>query len=126
MARAADARRLLAQQSPRVPDDRVEPAALVAARSLLLGHRSVRPPRSRHRREDSLRGRGARQACGCGTPNFLAQGSIMSHALFILSLLGFVIMFALPRVFFRSDGKMNARWWLTGAPFGIALHGVWL
>lgn len=50
----------------------------------------------------------------------------MTHALFILSLIGFVIMFALPRVFFRSDGKMNARWWLTGAPFGIALHGVWL
>ena len=50
----------------------------------------------------------------------------MTHALFILSLLGFVIMFALPRVFFRSDGQMNARWWLTGAPFGIALHGVWL
>ena len=50
----------------------------------------------------------------------------MTHALFLLSLLGFVIMFALPRLFFRSDGRMNARWWLTGAPFGIALHGVWL
>ena len=32
----------------------------------------------------------------------------MTHALFILSLLGFVIMFALPRVFFRSDGRKNA------------------
>lgn len=50
----------------------------------------------------------------------------MTHALFLLSLLGFVIMFALPRVFFRADGRMNARWWITGAPFGIALHGVWL
>ncbi len=50
----------------------------------------------------------------------------MTHALFVLSLLGFVIMFALPRLFFRADGRMNARWWLTGAPFGIALHGVWL
>jgi protein-S-isoprenylcysteine O-methyltransferase Ste14 len=50
----------------------------------------------------------------------------MSPALVILSLLGFVIMFTLPHVFFRSDGKMNARWWLTGAPFGLAAHGLWL
>jgi protein-S-isoprenylcysteine O-methyltransferase Ste14 len=50
----------------------------------------------------------------------------MTPALFILSLLGFVLMFALPRLFFRVDGKMNLRWWLTGAPFGLAANGVWL
>jgi len=46
--------------------------------------------------------------------------------LFILALSGFVLMFSLPRIFFRGDGKMNLRWWLTGAPFGISLQGVWL
>ena len=50
----------------------------------------------------------------------------MNPAIAILSLLGFVLMFALPKIFFRSDGKMNLRWWLTGAPFALSLHGVWL
>ena len=50
----------------------------------------------------------------------------MTSALFILSLLGFALMFALPRLFFRGDGRMNLRWWLTGAPFGLAANGVWL
>lgn len=50
----------------------------------------------------------------------------MNPTLNILALSGFVVMFALPRVFFRSDGKMNLRWWLTGAPFALSAHGVWL
>jgi protein-S-isoprenylcysteine O-methyltransferase Ste14 len=50
----------------------------------------------------------------------------MSPALPVLSLLGFLLMFALPRLFFRADGKMNLRWWLTGLPFGLAANGVWL
>ncbi|HEY5952312.1 MAG TPA: isoprenylcysteine carboxylmethyltransferase family protein [Kofleriaceae bacterium] len=50
----------------------------------------------------------------------------MTPALFILSLLGFFLMFTLPRIFFRVDGKMNLRWWLTGAPFGLAANGIWL
>jgi protein-S-isoprenylcysteine O-methyltransferase Ste14 len=48
----------------------------------------------------------------------------MSSALFVLSLFGFALMFSLPRIFFRSDGSMNLRWWITGAPFGISLLGV--
>ena len=50
----------------------------------------------------------------------------MTPALFILSLLGFVLMFALPKIFFRADGRKNLRWWVTGAPFGLAANGVWL
>jgi protein-S-isoprenylcysteine O-methyltransferase Ste14 len=50
----------------------------------------------------------------------------MTPALFILSLLGYVLMFALPRIFFRSDGKKHLRWWITGLPFGLAANGVWL
>lgn len=50
----------------------------------------------------------------------------MNPALMILALAGYAVMFALPRVFFRVDGKMNLRWWLTGAPFAVSTHGVWL
>ena len=50
----------------------------------------------------------------------------MTPALAILSLLGFLLMFALPKIFFRADGRKNLRWWLTGAPFGLAANGVWL
>jgi protein-S-isoprenylcysteine O-methyltransferase Ste14 len=50
----------------------------------------------------------------------------MTPALFILSLLGYALMFALPRIFFRADGKKHLRWWLTGLPFGLAANGVWL
>jgi protein-S-isoprenylcysteine O-methyltransferase Ste14 len=48
----------------------------------------------------------------------------MNPALATLAVTGFVLMFALPKVFFRSDGKMNLRWWVTGSPFGTALTGV--
>jgi protein-S-isoprenylcysteine O-methyltransferase Ste14 len=49
----------------------------------------------------------------------------MNSALATLAVTGFVLMFALPKVFFRSDGKMNLRWWITGSPFGTALTGAW-
>lgn len=48
----------------------------------------------------------------------------MNPSLAVLAITGFALMFALPKVFFRSDGKMNLRWWLTGSPFGTALLGV--
>ena len=48
----------------------------------------------------------------------------MNPALAVLAISAFVLMFALPKVFFRSDGKMNLRWWLTGSPFGVSLYGV--
>jgi len=50
----------------------------------------------------------------------------MTPSLMILTLVGYVLMFALPRVFFRLDGKMNLKWWLTGGPFALSAHGVWL
>ena len=50
----------------------------------------------------------------------------MNPALAVLSLTGFLLMFVLPKVFFRSDGNMNLRWWITAAPFGLSFHGVWL
>ena len=33
----------------------------------------------------------------------------------------FGLMFALPRIFFRKDGTLNLRWWLTAAPFGLSM-----
>lgn len=50
----------------------------------------------------------------------------MNPALAVLALSGFFLMFVLPKVFFRGDGRMNLRWWITAAPFGISFHGVWL
>ncbi|MFI9103445.1 methyltransferase family protein [Streptomyces fildesensis] len=40
-------------------------------------------------------------------------------ALFLL-LLNFAVIGALPRVFFRSDGRFNLKWWLTALPFGLS------
>ncbi len=50
----------------------------------------------------------------------------MNPAVCVLALSGFVLMFALPKVFFRGDGRMNLRWWLTSAPFGVSFHGLLL
>ncbi|HEU4614628.1 MAG TPA: isoprenylcysteine carboxylmethyltransferase family protein, partial [Kofleriaceae bacterium] len=50
----------------------------------------------------------------------------MNLALFVLSFLGFLLMFSLPRIFFRADGRKHLRWWITGAPFGLATIGLWL
>ena len=32
-------------------------------------------------------------------------------------LIAFAAMGALPRIFFRKDGRLNLRWWLTASPF---------
>lgn len=48
----------------------------------------------------------------------------MNSALCILAFLGFGLLMALPKIFFRSDGTMNLRWWLTGSPFGCSMIGV--
>lgn len=48
----------------------------------------------------------------------------MSTPLFVLSLAGFALMFSLPKIFFRADGKKNLRWWITGSPFGLSALGV--
>lgn len=43
----------------------------------------------------------------------------MSDVAVIVCLVALVVIGALPRMFFRR-GRLNARWWLTAAPFGIA------
>ena len=48
----------------------------------------------------------------------------MNVALAILSLAGYALMLALPRIFFRSDGRMNLSWFLTASPFGLSAVGV--
>jgi protein-S-isoprenylcysteine O-methyltransferase Ste14 len=40
----------------------------------------------------------------------------MSTAALVV-ILDAVLMVALPRIFFRRDGRLNLRWWLTAAPF---------
>ncbi len=44
----------------------------------------------------------------------------MSHAALALLVLNFIFIGVLPRIFFRSDGTFNLRWWATAAPFFIA------
>jgi len=41
----------------------------------------------------------------------------MSDAAALIVILDAVLMGALPRIFFRRDGRLNLRWWLTAAPF---------
>jgi protein-S-isoprenylcysteine O-methyltransferase Ste14 len=41
----------------------------------------------------------------------------VDHSAVLLLLLNFVFIGALPRLFFRSDGSFNIRWWLTALPF---------
>ncbi len=41
----------------------------------------------------------------------------MSSAVLVLCCLNFAAVGALPAVFFRKDGRFNALWWLTAAPF---------
>ena len=42
---------------------------------------------------------------------------MMSDALLVLLLGNFALIGLLPVIFFRRDGRFNARWFLTGAPF---------
>jgi protein-S-isoprenylcysteine O-methyltransferase Ste14 len=37
----------------------------------------------------------------------------------LLTMLNFALIGLLPRIFFRGDGVLNARWWATATPFGI-------
>jgi len=45
----------------------------------------------------------------------------MNLGILTLFLLAYGVMYALPYIFFKSDGRMNAKWWLTGSPFGVSL-----
>ena len=38
----------------------------------------------------------------------------------LLALANLALIGLLPRVFFRRDGRLNGRWWLTAAPFFIS------
>jgi protein-S-isoprenylcysteine O-methyltransferase Ste14 len=38
----------------------------------------------------------------------------------VLIVLNFALIGLLPRIFFRHDGRLNARWWATALPFGVA------
>lgn len=41
----------------------------------------------------------------------------MNTSTLALLILNFAFIGVLPRIFFRSDGKFNARWWATATPF---------
>ncbi|MEV6315611.1 isoprenylcysteine carboxylmethyltransferase family protein [Streptomyces sp. NPDC051776] len=41
----------------------------------------------------------------------------MTASVLLLLLINFLAIGALPRVFFRKDGSLNARWWMTALPF---------
>lgn len=47
-------------------------------------------------------------------------------SLLVLLSINFLAILVLPKIFFRGDGKFNLMWWITGAPFGIALFAVFL
>jgi protein-S-isoprenylcysteine O-methyltransferase Ste14 len=44
----------------------------------------------------------------------------MSTGIFILLMMNLAYIGVLPRVFFRSDGHFNLKWWLTAAPFFLS------
>src|SRR5687768_9886050 len=51
------------------------------------------------------------------------DGAVMTFAVALasgLALANLALIGALPRVFFRRDGRRNRRWWLTAAPFFLA------
>jgi|SRR5882724_2120346 len=45
----------------------------------------------------------------------------MSNATFILLALNLGYIGLLPRIFFRRDGRLNLKWWLTAGPFFLCL-----
>ena len=47
----------------------------------------------------------------------LGGSHAMNKAVFLLYLLNFMWIGALPIVFFKKDGRLNLLWWLTAAPF---------
>jgi len=44
----------------------------------------------------------------------------MREPVLLLIVLNFALIGLLPRIFFRRDGSLNARWWATALPFGVA------
>lgn len=44
----------------------------------------------------------------------------MRAPVLLLITLNFTLIGLLPRIFFRHDGRKNARWWATALPFGVA------
>lgn len=45
----------------------------------------------------------------------------MNEEIFLLYLLNFIFIGALPRVFFRKDGRFHLMWWITAAPFFLCV-----
>jgi len=45
--------------------------------------------------------------------------SFMREPVLLLVVLNFALIGALPKIFFRRDGSLNARWWATALPFGV-------
>lgn len=43
----------------------------------------------------------------------------MDDSVLLLALLDFGLIIILPRIFFRRDGSLNARWWSTSIPLGV-------
>ena len=43
----------------------------------------------------------------------------MSEPVLLLMVLNFALIGLLPKIFFRRDGSLNARWWATALPFGV-------
>ncbi len=41
----------------------------------------------------------------------------MNRGIALLYVINFLMIGALPRVFFRKGGRLNLRWWVTAAPF---------
>ncbi len=44
----------------------------------------------------------------------------MSTSIFVLVMANFAYIGLLPAIFFRRDGKLNLKWWLTAAPFFLS------
>jgi protein-S-isoprenylcysteine O-methyltransferase Ste14 len=44
----------------------------------------------------------------------------LNEPVLVLLTLNFAFIGILPRIFFRSDGTLNARWWATASPFFVA------
>jgi protein-S-isoprenylcysteine O-methyltransferase Ste14 len=44
----------------------------------------------------------------------------MRDLVLLLTVLNFALIGLLARIFFRRDGRLNARWWATAVPFGVA------
>jgi protein-S-isoprenylcysteine O-methyltransferase Ste14 len=44
---------------------------------------------------------------------------LMNLPVLLLIVLNFALIGVLPRIFFRNDGRLNARWWATALPFCV-------